>query len=184
MRIALTTRKSNMIILEYVSKMKSLTYEMASTKKNIDEELVSNILAILDEECNPVVSALVAYVEQIIAAEATCQLLSFHTNMDLLRGDHQASAYVVGQGHRGNNCDHNRGRGRGRGGPPGGRGHQGVPFSSSNGRPQARRTNKIFQVYGKVGHVALDCWYNFDESYSFDTKTIVAATHGYGVDTN
>jgi hypothetical protein len=33
--------------------------------------------------------------------------------------------------------------------------------------------------------MALDSWYHYDESYTFDTKTATAATHGgYGVNTN
>jgi glutathionylspermidine synthase len=61
-RIALAmTRKGNLSISEYVAKMKALADEMASARKPIDEEeLVSYILAGLDEEYNPVVSALVA----------------------------------------------------------------------------------------------------------------------------
>jgi hypothetical protein len=50
------TRKSNMTMVEYIAKMKSLADEMTSAKKIIDgEELVSCILAGLDEEYNRVV---------------------------------------------------------------------------------------------------------------------------------
>jgi hypothetical protein len=127
-RIALaTTRKGNMTLLQYFTKMKSLADEMASAK-NIDEELVSYILAGLDEEYILVVSALVGRVESVTVAEATSQLLSFNARMDLLHGDHQASANAADRWHGGINCCRGRGRGRGRGcgGPPGGRGHQGV----------------------------------------------------------
>jgi hypothetical protein len=70
-RIALaTTRKDDMSISEYITKMKSLANEMTSTKKVDDEELVSYILAGLDEEYNPVVPALLARVEPVLVAEA------------------------------------------------------------------------------------------------------------------
>jgi hypothetical protein len=70
-RIALaTTRKDDISIYEYITKMKSLADEMASTKKVDDEELVSYILAGLDEEYNPVVSALLARVEPVSVAES------------------------------------------------------------------------------------------------------------------
>jgi hypothetical protein len=71
-RIALaTTWKDDMSISEYITKMKSLADEMASAKKKVDdEELVSYILARLDEEYNPVVSALLAHVEPVSVAEA------------------------------------------------------------------------------------------------------------------
>jgi hypothetical protein len=59
-RIALATnRKSNMAMLEYVTKIKSLADEMPSARKNIDEEY------------NQVISTLVARVEQVTMAEAT-----------------------------------------------------------------------------------------------------------------
>ena len=184
-RIALaTTRKGNMTMSEYVAKMKSLADEMASAKKNIDEEeLVSYILAGLDEEYNSVVSALVARVEPVTVAEAAAQLFSFESRMDLLHGGRQPNAAGRGRGGSPGYRGHGRCRGRGRGrGPPGGRSYQGT--TPSNGRQQFRRSDKACQVCENKGHTALDCWYRFDESYSSNTKTAAAATHGYGVDTN
>jgi hypothetical protein len=110
-RIALaTTRKDDMSISEYITKMKSLTDEMASAKKKVDdEELVSYILAGLDEEYNPVVSALLARVEPVSVAEAHSQLLSFKNRINLMHGGHQASANVARRG-----CGGPGPRGRGR----------------------------------------------------------------------
>jgi hypothetical protein len=110
-RIALaTTQKDDMSISKYITKMKSLTDEMASVKKKVDdEELVSYILAGLDEEYSPVVSALLARVEPVSVAEAHSQLLSFENRINLMHRGHQASSNAA--------C-------RGRGGPsPRGRGH-------------------------------------------------------------
>jgi hypothetical protein len=70
-----TTRKDDMLISEYITKMKSLADEMASAKKKVDdEELVSYNLAGLDEEYNLVVYALLARVEPVSVAEAHSQL--------------------------------------------------------------------------------------------------------------
>jgi hypothetical protein len=82
---------------------------MASAKKKVDdEELVSYILAGLDEEYNLVVSALLARVEPVSVAEAHSQLLSFENRINLMHGGHQASANAA---HRGCGAGpHGRGR--------------------------------------------------------------------------
>jgi hypothetical protein len=126
-RIALaTTRNDDMSISEYITKMKNLADEMASAKKKVDdEELVSYILAGLDEEYNPMVSALLARVEPVSIAEAHSQLLSFENRINLMHGGHQASANAA---HRGRGSPGHRGRGRsdrGRGGFGRGYGSQG-----------------------------------------------------------
>jgi len=102
-RIALaTTRKGDMSISEYITKMKSLADEMASAKKKVDdEELVSYILAGLDEEYNSVVSALLARVEPVSVAEAHSQLLTFENRMNLMHGGHQAYANTTRRGRGG-----------------------------------------------------------------------------------
>jgi hypothetical protein len=59
-----TTQKGNMPIMEYVGKMKSLADEMAYAGKPVnDEELVQHILTGLDQEYNPIVSAILARTE-------------------------------------------------------------------------------------------------------------------------
>jgi hypothetical protein len=71
--IALTTsRKCNMIMVEYIVKMKSLVGEMTFAKKtDNDEELVLYILSGLDEEYNLVISTLMVRVAQVTIAKAT-----------------------------------------------------------------------------------------------------------------
>jgi hypothetical protein len=111
-----------MIVSEYTSKMKSLADEMGSAKQAIDDELVSCILAGLDEEFNPVVSAIVARVEPVSVGDVHSQLLSFENRMELLHGGIQASVNAArrGRGRSGPRygpCVHGRnGSGRGRGG--------------------------------------------------------------------
>jgi hypothetical protein len=59
-----------MTTAEYVSKMKSLADDMASTRKKLDdEELSSYILAGLDSEYNSLVSSIAARVEPISLGE-------------------------------------------------------------------------------------------------------------------
>lgn len=66
-RIALaTTKKGDLSMAEYVAKMRSLADEIVSAGKAIDDdELVSYVLAGLDFDYNPIVSALVARTEPI-----------------------------------------------------------------------------------------------------------------------
>jgi hypothetical protein len=41
------------------------------------------------------------------------------------------------------------------------------------------------QVCGKVGHLALDCWHRFDESYTSEVnRSASTATDNYDIDTN
>ena len=85
-----------MIVSEYITKMKSLADDMGSAKQAIDdEELVSYILAGLDSEFNPVVSAIVARVEPVSVRDVRSQLLSFENRMELLHGGIQAVVAVV-----------------------------------------------------------------------------------------
>jgi hypothetical protein len=59
-RLALeTTRKGNLSVTEYFSKMKSLGHEMAAAGRTLeDEELIKYIIAGLDEEYTPLVSTI------------------------------------------------------------------------------------------------------------------------------
>ena len=73
-RIALpTTQKGNMSITEYVGKMKSLADEMVYAGKSVDdEELVQYILAELDQEYNPIISAILAHTEGTPPPSSPC----------------------------------------------------------------------------------------------------------------
>jgi hypothetical protein len=76
-----------MTISEYITKIKSLANEMASTGKALeDEELVSYIMAGLDFDYNPIVSAMVDCVEPISIAEIYAQLLSFEAHWEVTQG--------------------------------------------------------------------------------------------------
>nr|XP_040256739.1 uncharacterized protein LOC109774615 [Aegilops tauschii subsp. strangulata] len=112
-------QKGNMTMAEYLGKIKSLTDEVACTTAALsDPEIVSKILAGLDMEYNPVVSALAARVEPITVQELYSQLLSFDARPSLLHGANirQSSAISASRGlGRGNDHQgqHSSGRGRG-----------------------------------------------------------------------
>jgi hypothetical protein len=88
-RIALSnTKKGNMMISEYVGKMRALPDDMASSGKPLDvEDIISCILAGLDEEYNLVVTTLVARSDSVSMAEAYAQLLHYEQRQSLLHGD-------------------------------------------------------------------------------------------------
>lgn len=70
-RIALANlQKGNSNITEYVGKIRSLCDELVASGKKVDEEdVVSHILAGLDEEFDPVVSAMCSRVEPVTVPE-------------------------------------------------------------------------------------------------------------------
>jgi hypothetical protein len=78
-----TTQKGNMSISEYIAKIKPFVDEMAPAGKGLeDEELVSYILAGLDFDYNPIVSAIVAHVEPISVGELYSRLLNFEARWE------------------------------------------------------------------------------------------------------
>jgi hypothetical protein len=121
-RMALaTTQKRSMTISEYIAKMKSLADDMASVGKALeDEELFSYMMAELDFEYNPIVSAMVAHVEPISVGELYAQLLSFEARWELTQGGQQALVNAARRGRGGGPGPNNRGCGCCCGG---GRGH-------------------------------------------------------------
>lgn len=176
LRIALsTTKKGNMSVSDYYSKMKGYSDEMAAAGRRIDdEELVEHILTGLNPEFESVVSALVARVEPVSLDELYSQLLSFETRMELYRGPDQSSANMAGRG-RGN---FGRGRGNDSNTRQGGQGYTNKRSFNNDRLP-------LCQVCFKRGHTAVECWHRFDEDYTPDEKhTAAAATNSYNVDTN
>ncbi|CAA0812737.1 Unknown protein [Striga hermonthica] len=168
-RIALaTTRKGASTMVEYLNKMKMLADDMTSAGKRIDdEELVSYILAGLDYDYNPVVSAVVARAEPITMSELYTQLTTFEYRNDMLQTNQAMANVATRGGGRGGGRGNFRG---GRGGPPnaggrapgrgngaGGRQNRGG-YNNNDNRP----TKPKCQVCGVGGHTALDCWYRFD----------------------
>jgi hypothetical protein len=86
-RMALsTTKKGDMPISKYITKMKALADEMASVGKRLDdEELVSYILVGLDSDFDGVISTVSATVEPITMAEFYGQLPSHEQCWNLIK---------------------------------------------------------------------------------------------------
>jgi hypothetical protein len=79
-----TTRKNQLSISDYFAKMRSYADEMASAGAGLpDEELVSYILAGLDEDYNPVFTAIVARTDFVTPDDLYTQLLSFKQHLTL-----------------------------------------------------------------------------------------------------
>ena len=200
LRIALANgRKENKTVAAYFAEMKSYAEERATTGKPLaEDELISYILAGLDENYNPLVSALDARPEEVSLDELFAQMSNFDQRAELLGG----STMDDNGGFKSSaNYSASCGHGRGRGGPPRGRGNGGrgrnrggrPPFYNNNrGAPPSRNNShggggqgsdraKIpCQICGKLGHNARDCWYR----YSDDQEERTANIASYGVDTD
>lgn len=120
-RLALaTTKKGSMTIAEYVGKMQALGDQMVAAGRALEqEELVEYILTGLDEDFNPIVSALIARKEKATVSEVYQDLLAFETRMDLPGIGHSGSsansANRGGRGYGDNGSGHSYNQG-GRGG--------------------------------------------------------------------
>ncbi|WVZ68483.1 hypothetical protein U9M48_017417 [Paspalum notatum var. saurae] len=175
-RMALaTTQKGNLSVAEYVSKMRILVDEMASAGKKLeDEDLVSYILAGLDEEFNPLVSAIAVRVQPITVGNLYSQMISFEQRMELLHGSPQSSANSASRG-RGNGGPRGRGQGRGRG--------YNNTRSGENGS-SSETTAVECQLCGKRGHTVVKCFKRFDHTFTGKDRSTNAASKSYGIDTN
>lgn len=178
-RIALaTTKKGAMTIAEYYTKMRGYADEMAASGKPLDdEEFVSFLLKGLEEDFNPVVTAVIARYDPISPGELYTQLLSYECRMNLQvapsppayssansagrgcgatwgRNGFSGPGYSRGRGRR------SRGAGRSGSAPPG-RGFLGAAPSDagSSSRPKC-------QVCFRLGHTAATCRHRFDETFT------------------
>lgn len=78
--ILINAQKGNMSVSQYYGKMKALRDEIATSRKPLDEEdLLAYILDGLNEDFEPVVSAIVARNETVTMSEVCSQLLNFET---------------------------------------------------------------------------------------------------------
>jgi hypothetical protein len=114
-----------------------------------DDELVAYILAGLDEDYNPVFTAVVAWNDPISPSELYSQLLSFEQHVSLqahqMSGSSSSSAMTATQGR----------------GFSSGRGYGG----SDRGRGRGRSSRPQCQVCLKIGHTSNNCWHRYEEDY-------------------
>jgi hypothetical protein len=185
-RIALaTTKKLQLSVADYYNKMRSLADDMAFSGTPLcDDELVSYILAGLDEDYNPVYSTVTSRVEPITPSELYAQLLGFEHHLQLQNGgtsSFNSAANTASRGRgmsRGRSGSGSRGRGRGRSRGASRGGFNNNRTDTNNvARPQC-------QVFLKIGHTAATCWYRFDEDFIPEQRTAAAATASYGSDNN
>ncbi|XP_012702929.1 uncharacterized protein LOC101759551 [Setaria italica] len=185
-----TTKKGNLSITDYFTKMKGYTDEMAAARRPLDdEEITSHICNNLDSEFNPVVLALVTRVEPIIVVELYSQLLMFETRLKLLDGSSGSGSSANFTNKRGRSSSGGHGPNCGRG-PGHGRGNQGQQHRPSYNTNQQRSsgnstdTRPLCQVCFKKGHLASECWHRYDETYVPDERLVAADMGTYSVDTN
>ena len=138
-RISLANlQKGNFTITEYVGKVRTLCDELTASGKALDEEeVISHILAGLDEEYDPVVSAMCSRVEAVKIPELFSQLLSFETRLNLRGGSSQSSANAAARGrgfNKNNNSIGNGDRGGGRVRGASGSGRRALPADAGYGR--------------------------------------------------
>jgi hypothetical protein len=127
-----TTKKHQLSVFDYYAKMCHYADDLAASGNPLrDDELVSYLLASLDEDFNPVFAAIVARVDLISPTKLYAHLLSFeqHTNLQgtptsgtsssalsATRGRGSFGARGSGRSSRGNSCGRGHGHGPSRGG--------------------------------------------------------------------
>jgi hypothetical protein len=122
------------------------------------------IIAGLDEECTPLVSAISERSETIYLSEFYAQLLTFQTHASLLQDGHARSAHAAsrGGGYKGRGIGHGPvGHGSGGRGPSVGRSPNHFGGCGHGGQGRGRGTNQfdpvICQVCGKKYHTSMEC---------------------------
>jgi hypothetical protein len=180
-----TTKKHDLSADDYFHKIKSLASEMAAADAPLrDDEVVAYLLAGLGADYDSFVTSMTTKSEALTLDVIYGGLMSYEAR----QLQHQAEAHL----HVGNLANYagrggTPGHGGARGGPPHGPHHGGVApshgrgtsYSSDNpSRPQC-------QICGKIGHIALKCWYRMDDAYQEDPHLEdVATTSSYQIDPN
>jgi hypothetical protein len=147
----INTKKGNMSMSQYFTKMKGLADELATSRKILDdEEIVSYILNGLDSDYTPLVSSIMSRLEPVSVNELYAQALGFESQQAMLHEINQQFMSTA------NSAMRRRGRGRGsstRGGRSfSSRGHGRGRSTSSQKKDQPR-----CQICKKPNHEAIDC---------------------------
>jgi hypothetical protein len=166
-RISLATMKKNHLsVSDYYAKMMHYADELATSAAPLrDDEFNAYIPASLEEDYNPIFTAIVAWVDPISPSDHDlyAQLLSFeqHTHLQTHASSARSSSAMTATRGRGfarcgiGGSDRGRSQSRGR--------------SSSGPLPQC-------QVCLKFGHTANNCWHHFDEDYVPELRSAAATS--------
>uniref|UniRef100_A0A453AGS3 CCHC-type domain-containing protein n=1 Tax=Aegilops tauschii subsp. strangulata TaxID=200361 RepID=A0A453AGS3_AEGTS len=197
----INAQKGNQSVASFFAAMRGLADELTAAGKPIqDDELMSYIIHGLDQDYQPLVSALDARVTPVTLDELFSMLSNFDQRMAQYHGSgggFKSSANSAFRGCGGGPRSRTSSRGKGRFGSGGG-GYSNNPrgggrSGSSKGRrgggsKRSRPDLPCCQICGKPGHTAQDCWYRYEEDdgdSSQDEEKVAAAADGsYGVDTN
>uniref|UniRef100_A0A453L844 CCHC-type domain-containing protein n=1 Tax=Aegilops tauschii subsp. strangulata TaxID=200361 RepID=A0A453L844_AEGTS len=171
----INAQKGNQSVASYFAAMRGLADELAAAGKPIqDDELMSYIIHGLDQDYQPLVSALDARVTPVTLDELFAMLSNFDQRMAQYHGSgggFKSPANSVSRGRAGCSRSHASSRGKGRFGSGGGgnsNAHGGGRSGSSKGRRgggsnRSRPDLPRCQICGKPGHTAKDCWYRYEE---------------------
>jgi hypothetical protein len=154
-----TTKKNQSSITDYYTKMLAFADDLAASGTQLrEDEFVAYLLASLDEEYNPVFTAIVARTDPISPSELYAQLLSFKQHTALQSISAPGGSFSTLATSRG--CGYSRGRDYDSSDHGHGRGH-GRSCSSCRDRSSRGSTDKSSwlqcQVYLKIGHTVNNC---------------------------
>jgi hypothetical protein len=165
-----STRKGDTPMVSYFAKMKAYADEMAAAGKQLeDDDIVSYILAGLDEEYNGLVENVSSRTDSISLSNLFAQLLTAEE-----RNDNQSQAQMSANAAACGGVPF-----RGRGGRDGGRGCHGDGCGAGRGHGQSSE-RPICQICEKIGHSAGRCWKIFDREFKLEEKSVNSTMNNYG----
>jgi hypothetical protein len=166
-----STKKGEMAMAVYFTKMKEYVNEMAATGKKLDnDDVVSYILIGWDAGYNGVVENMNARVDPISISDLFAQPLAAEARVE---GQYQAAMSVNAATRSGGSF---RGRGGGRNG---GRASHGG-FGRGYGRGLGTSERSVCQICEKIGHSTGRCWKHFDREFKLEEKSINNASNTSG----
>jgi hypothetical protein len=181
MRMQLATiKKHDLSASDYFDRVNYMADNLAAAGVHLhDDEVVVYLLTDLPEEYDSLVMSVTTRAVPMSLSEVYTNLLSFEMRLINHQGaptpSPSAMANYASRGGRGD-CHGGRSGGCG-GGRNGGR----TGFSASGGTARPR-----CQIYGRTNHLALQCWYRYDDNFRKEEKLSAAFTSApsYSIDAN
>ncbi|KAK6122801.1 hypothetical protein DH2020_043463 [Rehmannia glutinosa] len=171
-----TTRKGNLSMREYLSKIKTCCDVLASTGNIISPtDQIMHILSGLGSEYDPVMVTITANMESYTIGDVQALLLSFESRLEACLsasinadGSQPVANMATQNSQRRFNSQTQNFRGRGGSNTRGGRGFRGTPSRGRGGRFPFNRL--ICQVCQTPGHFVDRCWHRYDSSYGLQQQ--------------